>query len=668
MAIIRESTLTRLQIASGVVLAAVCTAAVIHEAYVAPQAPFLTRGNGAAWIGYPFVVTSDAVPVIRNEIPATSFAKTFELASVPRSATLTARGLTSLDLSINGATLLWDPPVASWRETLSIEVGEKLQPGVNEIRARVRNATGPSLLQLAIRGDGLDLETDATWEVSAPGIPTAMAREADDTQLYFEAFLVPTPDQAFARKGWIAGALFSFFTGLSIVARRSAFASRLRFLPHGVLAAVTAYWLAVFTFKISALPVMMGFDIPAHLAYLDHLREARSLPNPIEGWSSYHPPLFYLLTTGLVLAFDVARESAMGQVVYRIVSFGSGLTIVWCTHFFARRYFRKDPVRTSLATAFAGLLPMNLYISAYVSNESLLAAWLSLAMFFACTALLSRRTPLLHVLAIGAALGLAITTKFSGLALVPVIAAVVAAKIALLEDGDRMAALRRGGVSFATMIAVTALVGGWFYLRNYVQFGEWVIWNVNLPGETSWWEQPGFHTASYYLGFGESLRHPYFAGFHSFWDGIYSTLWGDGLLAGMVRATTRHPYWNYEFMALGYWTALPVTLAIAVGTGALVVRAFRDPDLRVRVTASFLALVIWVLFFSLFIVTFRVPYYAQAKAFYVLGVTAPLAIAAATGISVLDRALATGAAAPLRAPFHGLLGLAAAIWVASFLA
>jgi hypothetical protein len=58
--------------------------------------------------------------------------------------------------------------------------------------------------------------------------------------------------------------------------------------------------------------------------------------------------------------FDVARESAAGQVVYRIVCFGSGLSMIWAAHYCARRFFRGDPLRTSLATGFAGLLPMNL--------------------------------------------------------------------------------------------------------------------------------------------------------------------------------------------------------------------------------------------------------------------------------------------------------------------
>lgn len=667
MAVIRESTLTRLQIASLALIAIFCCAAVINESQFAEEAPFLTHGNGAPWIGYPFVPSSNAVPIDRVNTPAFTFTKSFEIDDEPGSAVLTARGLASLDLSLNGATLLWDPPLDSWRDVVEVDVSDKLHAGTNHVRARVRNASGPSLLQLAIRGDAFEVKTDRTWEVTSPGAIAAKAGFADDTQLFHEAFLMPNTQDVVARNGLVLGALFLFFAGLSRLLSSRTDRSDMRHLPALVVSVVTIYWLVVFAMKMSKLPVLMGFDIPAHLAYLDHVLEFHTLPDPTQGWSSYHPPLFYLLTSAFVTMGDVARDSAAGQVVYRLVSFMSGLTIVWSTHYFALRFFRGDPIKTSLATAFAGLLPMNLYASAYVSNESLLAALLSLAMFFACTSIFRTRTTPLQIVSIGAALGLAIATKFSGLALVPVVAGIVAVKIWALEGEGESLAARRGLSAFFGMMIMVALVGGWFYLRNYLEYGEWVIWNVNLPGVTSWWESPGFHTWSYYLSFGESLRHPFYAGFHSFWDGIYSTLWGDGLLAGMIRSGTRHPYWNYDYVTLGYLAALPITLAILIGVGSLFAGAFRDDSLNMRIASSFVVVVIFILFFSLLIVTFRVPYYAQAKAFYILGVTVPLSIAAATGIAFIDEKLRSRAGDLFRTAFHGLLGTVLVVFVSSFL-
>ena len=73
MAAIRGSTLTRLQIASLAVMLLVFGAALFHETHLSSDASFLTRGNGAVWIGYPFVPSSDAIPVLREDIPATTF-------------------------------------------------------------------------------------------------------------------------------------------------------------------------------------------------------------------------------------------------------------------------------------------------------------------------------------------------------------------------------------------------------------------------------------------------------------------------------------------------------------------------------------------------------------------------------------------------------------------
>src|SRR5262249_25521419 len=76
-----------------------------------------------------------------------------------------------------------------------------------------------------------------------------------------------------------------------------------------------------------------------------------------------------------------------------------------------------------------------------------------------------------------------------------------------------------------------AAPAGWFYARNLRLYGTPLVGNWNLPG-MRWWSQPGFHTASYYLGFGESLRLPVLAGFHSLADSLYSSFWGDGWIAG----------------------------------------------------------------------------------------------------------------------------------------
>ena len=139
---------------------------------------------------------------------------------------------------------------------------------------------------------------------------------------------------------------------------------------------------------------------------------------------------------------------------------------------------------------------------------------------------------------------------------------------------------------------------------------------------------------------GSRLRHPYLAGFHSFWDGLYSTFWGDGGIAGRVYPADRHGLWSYDFMSAGYLLAIPATLLLLLGALRALGMALRDPDHRRRIAFSFLLTASWAVFFSLGFLTLRLPFFAQAKASYALCLITPLSLFFALGADRLDAALA----------------------------
>ena len=70
----------------------------------------------------------------------------------------------------------------------------------------------------------------------------------------------------------------------------------------------------------------------------------------------------------------------------------------------------------------------------------------------------------------------------------------------------------------------------------WAQFGSPLIgvWDPRLG--FSWWQDDGYRTGAFYLRFGAVLAHPWFSSFKSFADGVYATLWGDGLFGGMADA------------------------------------------------------------------------------------------------------------------------------------
>jgi hypothetical protein len=265
--------------------------------------------------------------------------------------------------------------------------------------------------------------------------------------------------------------------------------------------------------------------------------------------------------------------------------------------------------------------------------------------------------------AIGGAVGLALLTKVTALVVAGVAGACLVGRAALVGRARpaRLAALAAG-------LALPPLaLAGWFYARNLQLYGKLVVGNWNLPG-MRWWSQPGFHTAGYYLGFGESLRLPVFSGFHSFGDALYSSFWGDGWIAGRATAALPPESWSWSWVALGYWLALPASAVLAIGCAQGVRLAFKPLPSARRAAWSFVVTLEAAMGFALVWLTLELPYFGQAKALYVLGLVAPLAVGFALGAEVCDRALAHAGGPLAAAAGRALLTAAGAVFVLSFAA
>src|SRR5262249_18557488 len=116
-----------------------------------------------------------------------------------------------------------------------------------------------------------------------------------------------------------------------------------------------------------------------------------------------------------------------------------------------------------------------------------------------------------------------------------------------------------GGIGLT--LGTCLLVCGWHYGRTWMRFGTPVIGNWDTSTGYSYWQDDGYRTSAALLRFGRVLLHPAYSGLNSVGDGLYSTLWGDGLMGGSGGVVYRPP-WDYELMAIGYWLALVPTLAV----------------------------------------------------------------------------------------------------------
>jgi len=170
---------TRLQIGGTLALAASCAASLVWAACVSPAVSFVRPGGVALWIASPEPVSTGVVAAPFDALPAVEFVKRFSLPAGAAPLRVRVEALRGFELWLNGrpvARRAWD--TGSWRRAEELELRDGLAAGPNELRARVRNPSGPALLRLSAEAAGVRLATDRSWTVSREGGDEAPARRA----------------------------------------------------------------------------------------------------------------------------------------------------------------------------------------------------------------------------------------------------------------------------------------------------------------------------------------------------------------------------------------------------------------------------------------------------------------------------------------------------------
>ena len=258
--------------------------------------PFIVQSSAAPWIAAPEPVAGTLHQWGREDILKSVFRRRFELRAVPASALLRVRALRAFRVFVNDVLVPGATSDGSrWRDTLELDLAPRLVNGMNEVAVEVENPIGPGLLSLQLAGVEPPVRSDREWRVAVDGGPPALAVLADDTQQSPSALAVGTPAEAL-REHWLAVALcFIAGAAASLAAGRFATPGFLQRLPAATLALGLAAWASLFARKLVHLPVTVGFDAQSHLQYVDWIASRRSLPLATDGWSTFHPPLFYAL-------------------------------------------------------------------------------------------------------------------------------------------------------------------------------------------------------------------------------------------------------------------------------------------------------------------------------------------------------------------------------------
>jgi len=606
-----------------------------------PAIRYLAHRAPAHWIVFPKPPEATAHSIAKR---AAVFRRSFVVGTVPSNAVLSVRGMTRCEVGLNGSPVEL-PAAASWKQPRQTSIHDRLRPGENQLQVTVYDDAGPPALWLHLQGDGLSLVSDERWEVSEAGAAWRPARRASAP--------MPQPkpgnplaggEQTFRSLAsrWPLLGLFALGTAILLAGTRrwlahghgqgralgSVFLGRLAASPTTVaLAAAIALWVILFANNLASLPRSAGFDVDHHLEYVKYLQERRALPLAQEGVEMYNPPLYYgLAATALgVSGLSVADDA--GIVVLRLLSLlvaGVHLALLLAS---LRLVFPGETEKPLFGLLLAAFLPAHLYQSHYVTNETLLALFVTASLYLCLRILRQPSASPGCYAALGACLGAALLTKMSALLAVPWVFGALGARLLA-----RRAMLREWLRTVGVAALVCFGVSGWHYLRAWSNYGSPVVGPWETRSGFALWQDDGFRTIHYFLRFGESLARPGYSVLNGFADGVYSTLWGDALYGGGGGVEFRPP-WNYDLMAAGSLLALVPTLVIFVGVVVAVVRLVRQPSAEwlvlIGLAGSFGAALVYM--------TLRVPWYSQVKATYGLLALLPFCAFGALGFTSLSK-------------------------------
>jgi 4-amino-4-deoxy-L-arabinose transferase-like glycosyltransferase len=591
-----------------------------------PKIRFLAPGPGK-WIVYP--LPPEAHPYPGFELAGT-FRRAFVLSEKPAAALLSWRCLTNGELHVNDTVVPRSGSSSgNWKTTSESDVGPYLRQGTNEIVVIVINQSGPPALSLELKSRNFLLISDEAWEVSVSGSNWRSAQAASATSRPGKGndlYLLETTSGAlgqcwpwlclFAAISVCGVALFQYYIGRTISPGPATV------FPKMMLVLPAAVWALLFLHNFPSVPPAAGFDGAEHLEYVSYIQDHHRLPNAREGWEMFQPPLYYMIGAKLL---DLGRWKVFepsGMMLLRFLSLAIGAVNLALIFAGLRLIFPGDWKKPLAGLVLAAFLPAHIYLLHYTTNETLSAMFVTGALCLGLHLLRARQPWWGWYGVLGIALGLALLSKASAALAVPAILGALALKLMLRRE--RAPRVWLGAIVAPLLICL--VIGGWHYLKLWREYGNPLIGNWDPKVVAPWWQAKGFQTPGYYFSFGDSLTRPFCSGLHSFWDAFYTTLWGDGLLAGKTDFWSRAP-WNYDWMAVGFVLALVPTALVLTGLMRALAGCFR----AARLSWLLLLSVGWLFAFAILGMSLKVPTYEQTKAFYGLPVLLPFCALGALG-------------------------------------
>lgn len=423
-------------------------------------------------------------------------------------------------------------------------------------------------------------------------------------------------------------------------------------LAAGWLVSVAAA-LGIRVWNALAEGALWGYDAWGHAAYVLFLDAYRAVPWPDQGWSYFHPPLYYALAW-LLVPFGSGEVLMRGLALFgSAASLGTALLAAWLV----RRVAPERPGLSLLGFSLVAFLPVHLYVGPMPGNE-MLSCLLTAAATCVAVANQARARPALRGdAATGLLLGLGLLVKFTGLVAMAALAAAPLVGAALARPGGRV--LARGLLRGAVVAGVALALAAPYYARNLAVYGTPLVKSSAQP-EVALVEReqpPGVRRLSDYARISPRLfadpnpLAPHLI--HSVWGPLYLSIWADVYRESDSQRALEAEYLRRRsttWMALlGLFpTALFLHGALAAGRDALRGRrrfAYLPLGLLAAASLASFALYAWVQ-----------PTWPALRASYLLALSLPYAGFVTRSLEAWGRM-----GRPLAALLAALCALAAAI-------
>jgi hypothetical protein len=285
-------------------------------------------------------------------------------------------------------------------------------------------------------------------------------------------------------------------------------------------------------------PIFENSDETLHYPYVKHLADGQGLPvaTPGQLWNQEgtQHPLYYAIVAASTFWIDSDnllehsqrnphwlftevralindnqnlvlhgpmdafpyRRAALAIHIGRWWSLAFGLLTVVCTFLIARHLFPTNLPLIITATTLTALSPQFIRVSATVSNDSLSAALTTLTMLFAWKftepgitkvsqpshsqfTIHNSQFTIHRPLLLGLLTGLALLTKLSSLTTLFLVAFIIFLRLFFLSE-IHQSPLKIMARWLVIIVAITVVLTGWWFWRNYQLYGEWLATETHL--------------------------------------------------------------------------------------------------------------------------------------------------------------------------------------------